>query len=117
MPDGLRPSAGKGPSALSRRAKRSQQQLLAERVVDTTARLQLELGQSRFELKEPLLQKLTELLLLNLRELLQQQQCSMPGTSQGLRHCAIQDLLTRAAIAINLLGFPIACSQFLQQEP
>ncbi|DBA92008.1 TPA: hypothetical protein ACH3X2_003896 [Trebouxia sp. C0005] len=66
------------------RAKRSRQSCWPIGLLTQLPGLQLEVGQGKFKLKEPLSQ------------LLQQQQ---------------------AASAVNLLGFPVAYSQVLQQEP
>ncbi|KAA6423727.1 MAG: hypothetical protein FRX49_06298 [Trebouxia sp. A1-2] len=89
------------------RAKRSQQQVLAERVANTTARAaaRARAGQVRAERAAAA----------------EAERAAAAAAMQHARHVLWptplpnpDDFLTRAAIAINLLGFH---SQFLQQEP
>ena len=92
------------------RAKRSQRHILADRVADRNARA---VARARVEQVEAERAAAAEA-----------ERAAAAAAIQHARHVPRPmllhnpaDLLTRAAIAINLLGFPIAHSHFLQQEP
>ncbi|KAA6421278.1 MAG: ATPase AAA [Trebouxia sp. A1-2] len=92
------------------RAKRSQRHILADRVADRNARA---VARARVEQVEAERAAAAEA-----------ERAAAAAAIQHARHVPRPmllhnpaDLLTTAAIAINLLGFPIAHSHFLQQEP